>query len=213
MSSFQVKVCGLTRPADVKAAVRLGADMIGFIFYRRSSRHVNMKTAALLAREVSPVVDRVGVFVGDSYDRIMRVAERVGLQWVQLHRSDSKGLVSRLHRQGLRVTISFHIATREDYAAVYDSSADLVMLDNATANLPGGTGAAFDWSIRPAGHIPNLVLAGGINVDNVAEGVRRFKPLVVDVNSGVESSPGKKSKAKLKAFLRRCYEIRCGDRH
>lgn len=213
MSSFQVKVCGMTRPGDVRAAVRHGADMIGLIFYRRSPRYVTVETAKMLLREVSPVVDRVGVFVGNEYDRIMRVTDRVNLQWVQLHNCDSEQLVSRLQKQGRRVIVSFHIAGRADYSAIYGSPADLVMLDNATAKLPGGTGSAFDWSIKPPRRIPNLVLAGGLNIDNVAEGIRRFSPLLVDVNSGVETSPGRKSARKLKAFLRHCQEIRCREDH
>lgn len=211
MIPFQVKVCGLTRPEDVRAAVRHGADMIGFIFYRKSPRYVSMTTAAKLSRETSPITDRVGVFVDCEHDQITKIADRVGLQWVQLHRTGSRELVSKLQDAGLRVIECYHISKRDDYAAVYESAADLVMLDNATVAQPGGTGRTFNWSIKPPRRIPNLMLAGGLNVDNLADGIRRFKPVVVDVNSGVETAPGKKSIRKLKAFMQHCYHMKCED--
>lgn len=209
MSPFRVKICGLTRPADVRAAQRHGADLIGFIFYRHSPRYVKPGTAASLAREASPVIDRVGVFVDATYDEAMRTAEEVGLHWVQLHRSNSKQLIGRLQKQGLRVIKAFHVRRRSDYTPLYESAADLVMLDNATADRPGGTGQTFDWSVRPPRRIGNLMLAGGINAENVEEGIAEFRPLVIDVNSGVETSPGRKSSRKVKAFMQRCFELRC----
>jgi len=93
---------------------------------------------------------------------------------------------------------------------VVRSKADLRLLDHRTDHQRGGTGETFDWSIRPKGKLDNLVLAGGIDVDNVAEGIRLFDPLVVDVNSGVESRPGIKSPSKLKAFFAECDRIRYG---
>ena len=184
--------------------------MAGLIFVRQSPRRVTVTQARRILNALPATVDSVGVFLGEDPEKVLGIANRLGLRWVQWYDSLSVRQVTAFHRAGLRVIQVFTIRRLSDYHGVYRSPADLVMLDNRTGEIPGGTGRRFDWKLRPPRRIPNLVLAGGLNADNVAEGVRRFRPLVVDVNSGVESRPGIKSRRRLVEFFEICDRIRYG---
>ena len=210
MKKFRLKVCGITRPPDAALCAELGADMIGLIFYRRSPRFVSQAKAREIVSSLPPVVNKVGVFVDEKIDRVLQVAERLRLDFVQLHGSEPAGEVAHLQKHGYKVIKSLHVRVKADYRQVLASRADLCLLDNRIDRLAGGTGQAFDWSLRPPRRISNLVLAGGITIDNVRRGVEQFDPVVVDVNSGVEDSPGVKSADRLRAFFEECDRIRYG---
>jgi len=210
MSRFRVKVCGITRAKDAALAAKLGADLVGMIFYRKSERFVTQKAAREIIGALPPTVLRVGVFVDENLSKILSIADKLRLDYVQLHGREPASHIVKLQREGYRVIKAFAIKARNDYQAVIRSKADLLMLDHRTEQLVGGTGTTFDWKARPHRKIGNLVLAGGITVDNVATGVKLFKPLVVDVNSGVETRPGVKSSGRLKAFMAECDRIRYG---
>jgi phosphoribosylanthranilate isomerase len=210
VKQFQVKVCGITRPGDALLAAELGADLIGLIFYRKSPRWVSQRLAAELIRALPPTVSRVGLFVDESVDKMLRVASALRLDYVQLHGNEAVSDITKLQQAGFRVIKAFSISHRDDFVAVENSKADLRLVDHKTINLPGGTGVPFDWSLKPRRKIANLMLAGGISIDNLARGVELFSPMVVDVNSGVESKPGVKSKARLKAFFAECDRLRYG---
>jgi phosphoribosylanthranilate isomerase len=211
MKKFRIKVCGITRPEDADLVARLGGDMVGFIFYTRSPRFVSKQQALKILAVLPPVVARVGVFVANGIDRILRGAERLHLDYVQLHGEVAPSQIVQVQKEGYRVIRSFSIRERADYNPVLASLADLCLLDHQTDQLPGGTGQAFDWSLRPPRKIPNLMLAGGITVKNVRRGVKLFDPMVIDVNSGVESTPGTKSAAKLRRFFKECDRLRYGN--
>ncbi|HQL24650.1 MAG TPA: phosphoribosylanthranilate isomerase, partial [candidate division Zixibacteria bacterium] len=201
MIPFRVKVCGITRPEDAAVAVTNGADLIGLIFYSRSPRRVSPDAAAAIITKLPPVVHRVGVFVDDPLDRVLATAARLDLDFLQLHGPYTDDDVRRARRVGFRTIRLRTVRRPSDYAAFYTDPADIVMVDHPSGALAGGTGTAFDWRIRPPVPIVNLMLAGGITADNLAEGVRTFQPLVVDVNSGVEEAPGVKSAEKMKRFF------------
>jgi phosphoribosylanthranilate isomerase len=190
MSRFRVKVCGITRARDAALASEVGADLVGLIFYRKSKRFVTQKEAKHIISELVPTISRVGIFVDQEITKILRTGEKLRLDYIQLHGSEPAAHVVRLQCEGYRVVKAFAIRKQTDYQAVWRSRADLVLLDHRTDKLVGGTGKTFDWQTRPRRRIGNLVLAGGITVDNVTEGVKLFEPLVVDVNSGVETRPG-----------------------
>jgi len=211
MSQFRVKVCGLTRPGDAALAATLGADMIGLIFYEQSPRYVQADRARAIIAELPSAVTRVGVFVNEPAPSLLERARELQLDCVQLHGDESDDQIDRVRREGFEVIKAFQILSGADWGKLYASHADFVMVDNATAEQPGGTGETFDWSLEPPRPITNLVLAGGLTVDNLEDGVNRFHPVIVDVNSGVESSPGVKSRVKLEAFLRKCDSIRNGE--
>jgi phosphoribosylanthranilate isomerase len=209
MPSFKVKVCGITRTEDALKAVELGANLIGLIFYRPSPRYVSPEQAQRISEALGRETNRVGVFVNEKPDRMIKVARQVGLHVLQVHGELAEEDITTIHRAGLRVIQPFHVKDTADYKRVLDSKADYVMLDNATRELPGGTGTSFDWSLKPPRLIPNLVLAGGINESNILKGVRVFQPLIVDVNSGVETSPGVKSEQKMERLFEVCRRIWC----
>lgn len=208
MTSFRVKVCGIARPDDALIAAELGVDLIGMIFYRRSPRYVQPHEAEAIISEIPQAVARVGVFVDEPIQPLLELAERLRLDYVQLHGNETDDQIDQVRQAGFEVIKAFRILGFADWENLFSSHADLVLVDNATAELKGGTGRTFDWSIEPPRPVTNLVLSGGLSVDNIEDGVTRFGPAIVDVNSGVESAPGIKSKPKLVEFMRKCDRIR-----
>ncbi len=204
---YRIKICGITRTSDVKLVSTLGADMIGMIFYRRSPRFVSIPSAKEISKVSSPIIQKVGVFVNEENDRILEIAHKVGLDWVQLHGNESASDINYIKKHHLKVIKAFKIASKSDWNIVLKCRADLVLVDNMKADSQGGTGESFDWAIRPKQKISNLVLAGGLSADNLSEGIKLFKPAMVDLNSGVESSPGIKSAKKLKEIFRLCRRL------
>jgi phosphoribosylanthranilate isomerase len=203
MSHFQIKVCGITRPEDAQFAASLGADMIGMIIYKGSARYVTTTKARQVVSALPPTVDPVLVLVDATPDEILRIAERTKSLWVQLHSRYTSTDIKLLQRNGLKVIHAFRVSDPKSIKLLRASQADLVMIDNSH-----GTGQQIDIRIAPQKLIPNLVLAGGISVANVRQGVTAFQPAVVDINSSVESSPGIKSKTKLREFFIACNELR-----
>lgn len=208
--SFQVKVCGITRAVDARNAVALGADMLGFIFYRRSPRWISLAEARKITAAIPPTIARVGVFVNEAPALVLMRARKLRLDYVQLSGEESNREIKFLQREGLKVIKSFYPSDAKEMKRAATSPADIILLDNRSSGLRGGTGKRFDWNVRLPGKLDNLMLSGGISSKNVAEGVKRFKPLVVDVNSGVETRPGIKSKQKLIEFFKVCNRIRYG---
>jgi phosphoribosylanthranilate isomerase len=210
MNHFKIKVCGITRLRDALLAERLGADMLGFVFYSKSPRHLSVADAKVIVDKLSATIGRVGVFVEPNLSAMQAAARELKLDYIQLHGVYNNALVRQLRNSGHKVIQSFHVESAKDYQEIWKSIADIVHLDNKSEQSPGGTGKQFNWTIRPRRKIPNLMLAGGINIKNVQEGLKRFQPLVIDVNSGVESKPGIKSEAKLKQFFKLCNQLRYG---
>jgi len=209
MSQFRIKVCGMTRPQDVKTAIKLGADMIGLIFYRKSPRFVSRNQAKRLVTLIPPLIHRVGVFVHEQPDKILETAQTLKLGFVQLHGSKPSD-VARIQREGFKVVQVISVLRARDIQRAKRSRADMVLLDNKMGDKVGGTGQTFDWRLVGKNRIPNMILAGGLNAANLREAIERIRPVVVDVNSGVESAPGVKSAKKLRTFFHIADEIRYG---
>ncbi len=206
MKHFSVKVCGITRAQDAAYAAELGVDMLGLIFHSASPRYLTLTKAKQVAKVIPVTVDRVGVFVNHTISEMTGIADELSLQYVQVHRMLTNPEMKSLHNSHLKVIQACFVSNKTETAWLQRISADVICLDNQS----GGTGKPFDWSIKLPKRLPNLMLAGGINVKNVAEGVERFAPLIVDVNSGVESSPSIKSPTRLRAFMRECNRLRYG---
>ena len=207
---FKVKVCGITNASDARSAVELGADMIGVITHKGSLRFVSQQKIRKIIKEIPPTVDKVLVAIGKDVTANVRKAKRLGFEYLQWHGPLSKREVQFAQTFGVRIILAVSNPTESKLRQAMGTDANLILMDNANSRLHGGTGTPFNWLIKLPAKLRNIVLAGGIRADNVAEGVRRFRPLVVDVNSGVESSPGKKSKTKLKRFFHVCDVIRYG---
>ncbi|MGI9102057.1 MAG: phosphoribosylanthranilate isomerase [Terriglobales bacterium] len=218
-----IKICGTTNREDALAAVSAGADAVGFVF-ASSPRQITPEAARDIAAALPAHVERVGVFAGDSAERIQSIARVVGLDIVQLHGDESADFVAAVARDDEnkpRFRVFKAVAVKPGGEAAlrnceaYDS-ADALLLDSAvlragctgqgTDLIRGGTGVSFDWQ-RAAEVVPALaqrtrvILAGGLSPANVAEAVRLLRPWGVDVCSGVEKSPGIKDHEKMRAFV------------
>jgi phosphoribosylanthranilate isomerase len=205
MPAPAIKICGLTTPETLDAAIAARAEYLGLMFVAKSPRHVSVEAAAQLARRAEGRISRVGVFL-DAGDAEIAEAVSVGLDVLQLHGAESPEQAAQLRQQhGLPVWKVLSVATRADLdrAAAYAGAADLVLLDARTPKgaLPGGLGLSLDWSLL-AGWKPPLPwgLAGGLSPANVAEAVRLTGAPLVDCSSGVESAPGAKDVDLIAAF-------------
>lgn len=196
----QVKVCGITSPRDGVLAAKAGATAIGLVFWPRSPRFVDRSLARRIVEALPTFVLRVGVFLDQSLDTITRTADDVGLDIVQLHGSEPPELVTCVPR---RVLKAIHVGGESVSEQLRRYEGTAILLDTQDGSRVGGTGKTFDWGAaqRLRGQMTFLVLAGGLNPDNVATAIRTVGPDAVDVSSGVESEPGKKDPKKLKAFL------------
>jgi phosphoribosylanthranilate isomerase len=197
-----VKICGMTSPEDGQLAARAGAAAVGMVFWPGSRRCVDVARARRIAAALPPFVLRVGVFVDAPLEEMQRVAEQVELDLLQLHGNEPPELFGELPRRALkaiRVGPSFD----EDEVTPYLGCAAGILLDSGAGSLPGGTGESFEWSRARAVRrkAPFLVVAGGLNADNVARAIEELEPDAVDVTSGVEGTPGHKDPLKVWAFL------------
>lgn len=203
----RVKICGLTREQDVRAAVELGADAIGLVFHAPSPRAVSLERAAALAAQVPAFVTVVGLFVDADAQRVREVLRRVPLGALQFHGHESPAYCAGFDRPWIKA-----VAMRDDIdpraeAERYAGAASL-LLDTFDARVAGGTGRRFDWDRVPAELAPHIVLAGGLDANNVAEAVRRVRPHAVDVSGGVELTKGIKDRNKIAEFMQ---GVRHGD--
>ncbi len=208
MSNVQVKICGLTDPKAVEAAVEGGADLVGVVFFAKSPRYVTPERAAELLDAVPRRIKRVGLFV-DADDKLLdQVLTKVRLDMLQFHSKETPARVEAVRKAwGLPVMKAIGISTEADFetAKQYLDVADRLMFDAkppAGATRPGGNAVAFDWTLL-AGKKWKLpwMLAGGLTPRNVANAIKKSGAKAVDVSSGVEKSPGVKDPAKIKRFI------------
>ncbi|WP_245894695.1 phosphoribosylanthranilate isomerase [Paracoccus indicus] len=203
-----VKICGLSQPAHVHAAVDAGARFVGFVFFPKSPRAVTAKVAAQLSQLVPVGVAQVGLFVNPDDALLQDVLAQVPLDIIQLHGSETPDRVTEVKAlTGLPVMKAVGISGPDDLPALTDYGlvADMLLVDAKPpkgADLPGGNGLAFDWRLLVGRHwLRPWMLAGGLTPDNVAEAVRLTGAPVVDVSSGVESAPGVKESQLVADFV------------
>ncbi|WP_170769920.1 phosphoribosylanthranilate isomerase [Ruegeria lacuscaerulensis] len=209
MSGISVKICGLTAPDHVRAAAEAGARYVGFVFFPKSPRHLEIEAAAAMAHLVPVGVAKVALTVNATDAELDRLVADVPLDMLQLHGKESPDRVAEVRqRYGLPVMKAIGVGEPEDLAAIdlYSEVADQLLIDAKpprNAELPGGNGLAFDWRLlagRKYWRRP-WMLAGGLTPGNVAEAVRMTGAQQVDVSSGVESAPGVKDAGLIRAFV------------
>lgn len=198
--SSKVKICGLTSPADAMAAAEAGADMIGLMFYEGSPRHISIAQAAEIARALPPFVLKVGVFVNPEEAQVMEAIAACGLNLLQFHGAEPTEFCTQF---GLMSVKALRVQNAESLAALEHFMTDAFLLDAYSKAGLGGTGETFNWDLAVAAQRfgKPIFLAGGLTPGNVADAVRQVKPFAVDVSSGVESAPGQKDAAKMRAFV------------
>jgi phosphoribosylanthranilate isomerase len=197
-----VKVCGITNLEDALAALEAGADMLGFNFYARSPRHIEPANARRIVERMPDGVACVGVFVNESLpDDVLRIARESGVSAVQLHGDETPEFCRALGEfttiKALRVGKGYGVES----ASVFET--DAVLLDAYAPDAFGGTGHTFDWALARATRevVLKLFLAGGLKPENVSAAIEAVGPYAVDVCSGVETSPGRKSPALMRDFV------------
>jgi len=201
----KVKVCGLTRLEDAQLAAELGAWALSMIFWRGTPRHVRAAEADRIGAAFRRApVEVCGVFVNATLDEVARVHERVGLTLIQLHGDEGPAYAAELHRRtGARVIKARSVGDRGDVQAL-DAfrDVDFHLVDARVPGMRGGTGQTVDVELVRArrSHVP-LILAGGLNAENVAGAVRALEPYAVDTASGTEAEPGVKDPERLRAFF------------
>jgi phosphoribosylanthranilate isomerase len=207
-----VKICGTTNLEDALTAVAAGADALGFVFYEKSPRKIDPETARSIVRGLPATVEKVGVFVNQFEEPICELADHTGLTAVQLHgdREDphvADLIVKRRPELKVVVGISMHQVNPEGWAMMWSPDAvHAFLVDAGDKSKYGGTGKVFDWQanrprVEVIARLGRVVVAGGLNPENVSEAISILKPWGVDVASGVESSPGKKDPEKVRAFI------------
>lgn len=197
----RIKVCGITDRADLVHAVAAGVDALGFIFAANSPRRIDPEKARALIKSVPPFVDAVGVFVNEDPDVVTDIIKYCGLTMIQLHGQED---VDYCQLMPVRVLKSFAVSGDTDGAAmaVYSEVAAGYLLDTYHKSMAGGTGQTFDWQLIDELQIPGPVfLAGGLDPDNVGAAIKAAHPFAVDINSGVETSPGCKDHVKITALV------------
>jgi len=200
LMSVIVKICGITNTPDALAAVEAGADALGFMFYEPSPRHVSIRQAAEIIRELPPFIIKTGVFVDAPEDVVVRAIGDCNLNLLQFHGNEAPEYCTQF---GLMSMKAFRIRDEASLEALANYPTDAFLLDAFVADKLGGTGEKFNWDLAIAAKKLGrpIFLAGGLTPGNVADAVRTVQPYAVDVSSGVEATPGKKDHAKIRDFI------------
>jgi phosphoribosylanthranilate isomerase len=202
MPKVKVKICGITNWTDALRAVEAGVQFLGFNFYRPSPRYIRPALARRIIRRLPGRIAVVGVFVNESEATMLAIAQRVGLNYLQLHGDETPEQVARLKRKipvikAIRVRDSFRPGQLDSFGR-----ASAILLDGFDPRRHGGTGRRFNWSLaRGSNGSRRIFLAGGLTPENVAEAIRVAHPYAVDVCSGVEARPGRKDPARIVALM------------
>ena len=199
--TLRIKICGITNLADAMAAVEAGADALGFMLYPKSKRYVAPETVTAISQALPPFVARVGVFVNESLDHVRELKTRCHLDTVQLHGEESPDYCAQLPGTIIK---AFRLQSRQTLVEAADYPVAAWLLDSYSPAARGGTGETFNWDwiheARPLGR--PVIVAGGLTPENAGDCVVATRPYGLDVSSGVEEEPGKKSAVKMNHLIR-----------
>jgi len=196
----RVKFCGITRPEDALAAAQVGADAIGLVFYAPSPRAVSVEAARQVVAVLPPFVSVVGLFVNAAEQTVSDVLKQVRIDVLQFHGDEPVADCQRYERPFIKACrVGEH--TDIDAVAREYASAAALLLDTYDAAAPGGTGRTFNWDKIPARLPLPVILAGGLNADNVAVAIRQVRPYAVDVSGGIEAAKGVKDAQRMNRFM------------
>jgi len=201
-------MCGTTRQEDAEFAVSLGIDALGFIFVKKSPRWVSREQARSIISTLPPFITRVGVFVDSTIEEVKDHIMTCGLTQVQLHGNESPEFCQEIKRWNRSCSIckAFRIGKDSipDNISLYSPVVDTILLDTYVIGVEGGTGEAFDWKLADSLMIDRpIILAGGLNPDNVCAAISAVSPFAIDINSGVEEGPGIKDHHLLSKLVER----------
>jgi phosphoribosylanthranilate isomerase len=198
----KVKICGFTEANNARDAALAGVDAIGLVFYDKSPRNVDIQTAQKIIEALPPFINRVGLFVNANPSFIDEILCEVPLDTLQFH-GDESVLDCTQYQMPFIKSLRVRPETNVKEIAENFSSASALLLDSFSPSSFGGTGESFDWSLACVKISLPIILAGGLNVDNVNDAIKQVTPYAVDASSGVESAPGVKDIDKIEAFIRK----------
>ena len=201
MIRTRVKICGITRVGDGIVAAEAGADALGFVFFEKSPRYVSIDKAAEICRAIPPFVTKVGLFVDASKEEVRRVSDNVHIDLLQFHGDESPEFCRSFNLPYIK---AIRAKNRESILEAIDAHSDAVgvLIDSYVPGIPGGTGNTFDWSLVPIEYRSKIILAGGLNSENVADAITDIRPYAVDISGGVESAKGIKDSEKIDKFMK-----------
>ncbi len=210
MQRTRIKICGITREEDLRAAVEAGVDALGFVFYPGSPRYVSPARAGRLCAGLPPYVSAVALFVNAGLEEVRAVAEAMPVALIQFHGDETAGECARLAAavarpfvRAFRVKPDTSAADLLECEAAYRAASPWFsgLLLDTWVDAYGGAGKVFDWSLIPDGLAPRVVLSGGLSVQNATDAVVRVRPFAVDISSGVEQAKGIKDARKIADFV------------
>jgi phosphoribosylanthranilate isomerase len=197
---IRTKICGITSVSDALHAINAGADAIGLVFYKPSPRYVSPSTAREICNRLPPFITVVGLFVDATVSEVRDICREVPLALLQFHGNEIAADCEQFKRpyiKAIRVQTKYDI----DQAAGDFPSAQAILVDTYKKGVPGGTGEIFDWSLVPTEHAKPVILAGGLNPENIFDAIQTVKPYAVDVSGGVELHKGVKDQIKVSRFI------------
>jgi len=206
LAYVRTKICGITSIQDAQAAVDFGADALGFVFYPSSPRYIHPSDAAAIIHKLPPFVTCVGLFVNAEHEMLKKTVSDTGVDLVQFHGDESEyecGLSSKPWIKAIRVGEETDLAAE----AKRYNGANSLLLDTMVRGSYGGTGKTFDWSLVPKNIDKPIILAGGLDLENVIGAINVTSPYAVDVSGGVELKKGVKDHAKMEEFIKRVRSI------
>lgn len=202
---LRIKICGITNAPDAEAAVQAGADALGLNCFRGSKRYLDLERAAEWVQAIPAHTGRVAVMVNPSLDEALAVARLPFISALQLHGSESPEFCAQLAKERIRFAKAIPVTTETSLPHVFSYATEWIVLDSASADSFGGTGQTFPWTVARRFILAHpqhrVILAGGLAPENVTRAVREVRPFGVDVTTGVESAPGQKDHARMRAFI------------
>lgn len=202
---MKVKICGITNLEDALLCSHLGADALGFVFYKESKRNISYSKAKEIIQHLSPFIVKIGIFVDQTADEINSISQEVGLNTVQLYGDSTQFMINEIYQPVIKC---FRIKSDFDFSVLNEYTNCNFLLDTYSDEALGGTGKSFNWEIIPSELRENIILAGGISTDNIEYIYNNLKPGGIDLSSSVESSPGIKDENKLKDFFNKMNKLR-----
>ena len=201
---MKVKICGLTCLDDLLLASDLGADYLGFVFYKKSPRCNAPESAAHMLSKYNGAALPVAVFVNETLENILKITESAGIHVVQLHGNESQDMIEGLKKHDKKVFKAVPVKDEKSFLGIEKYACDRILLDTWHPELKGGIGKQFDWGLLNTHEklVSKAIIAGGINENNIVNLLDGFKPWGIDVSSGVEISPGKKDPNKLEKLFK-----------
>jgi len=199
----KVKICGITNLEDALICSNYGAYALGFIFYEKSPRKIDLKEAYSILKEIPPFTLSVCVFVDPNLEEIEKVLSLCNFDILQLHGKESLELCEKIkHDFKKKIIKAIRIKDESSLKLIkeYEKVADYILLDTYKKGYLGGTGETFNWNIISEMK-KNMILSGGLNISNIESAIEKLKPYAIDVSSGLEKFPGKKDKNKVKIFM------------